>query len=164
MTETQQQGRQAKQNGRILEQTILPLLQAKGFVPVSYSDYQRSPENFAGELVLTHVPYTTIYGASGYSEFVIRSNSRNLLIRVECKWQQAQGSVDEKFPFVYLNAIEAYPESMVFLIVDGGGARQGAVDWLKSAVRQKRFRREECAKDIRVLSVAEFIAWGTTHL
>jgi hypothetical protein len=51
-----------------------------------------------------------------------------LEIGIECKWQRISGSVDEKFPYAYLNCIEAMPERDIIIVVDGGGAKQGAVD------------------------------------
>ena len=55
------------------------------------------------DLLVRRVPYQSIYGHRGVTEFLAVSASRGLAVRIECKWQQSQGSVDEKFPYLYLN-------------------------------------------------------------
>lgn len=67
-------------------------------------------------------------------------------IRIECKWQQAAGSVDEKLPYLYLNTIEAMPENSIMILIDGAGWKAGAIQWLKDAVKQKKYTTEETKK------------------
>jgi SepF-like predicted cell division protein (DUF552 family) len=62
-----------------------------------------------------------------------------LKTRIECKWQQTAGSVDEKLPYLYLNTIEAMPEDQIMIIIDGAGWKKGAVDWLRRAVNEKKY-------------------------
>jgi len=47
---------------------------------------------------------------------------------IECKWQQSSGSVDEKYPFLYLNILKTAVPTVILL--DGGGYRPGARHWL----------------------------------
>jgi hypothetical protein len=49
---------------------------------------------------------------------------------IECKWQQRGGSVDEKYPLLVFNVIKTAVPTVVLL--DGGGYRPAAEDWLKS--------------------------------
>lgn len=49
---------------------------------------------------------------------------------IECKWQQSAGSVDEKFPFLYLNIMKCRDPTVV--VIDGGGYKPSALPWLKS--------------------------------
>jgi hypothetical protein len=103
------------------------------------------------DFVLTrNSPYRNIYGGRSRSEFVCDIRSREFQARIECKWQESSGSVDEKFPYVMLNAENSYPEPHVWLIVDGGGAKGEAVEWLKNAAANSR------TKDIKVFSLSEF--------
>ena len=79
-----------------------------------------------------NVPFTTIYGSEGKTEFVIYDTKTERSIRVESKYQATAGSVDEKYPYMLLNAISQYPEKEVILIVDGGGYKPGSRQWLKT--------------------------------
>jgi hypothetical protein len=84
-----------------------------------------------------------------------------LEIRIECKWQQAAGSVDEKLPYLYLNTIEAMPENSIMILIDGAGWKTGAIQWLKDAVKQKKYTTEETKnKNIMVFSLTEFFTWA----
>jgi hypothetical protein len=133
-------------------------LASKGFKATSYRDYLMKPEQYGSELLLRNVPYKTIYGHPGNTEFLIRSEKYRLEIRIECKWQQSSGSVDEKYPYTYLNCIEAMPERDIIIIVDGGGAKQGAVDWLRGAAARGMYA-EGKDKHILVMSLSEFLVW-----
>ena len=97
----------------------------------------------------------------GYTEFLLKSEKHNLEMRIECKWQQSTGSVDEKFPYLYLNCIEAMPEKHILIIVDGGGAKDGAVRWLKNAACRKLFTDDNSRdKQIDVFNLSDFIKWA----
>lgn len=159
MSEEPNQGRLANSAGSTLESTVIGTLTSKGFQVVSYRDYLRRPDAYGSELLLRNVPFTTIYGHQGNTEFLIKSEKYKLEIRVECKWQQSSGSVDEKYPYTYLNCIEAMPERDIIIIVDGGGAKQGAVDWLRNAAAGKKFA-DGRDKQIQVMSLSEFLVWS----
>ena len=62
---------------------------------------------------------TTLY-------IVTLGNTYCRTVRVEAKWQQAAGSVDEKYPYMLLNGIYQYPEKEIIFVVDGGGYKPGA--------------------------------------
>jgi len=51
------------------------------------------------------------------TEFLLKSKEYNFNVRIECKWQQVSGSVDGKLPYLYLNSIEAMPESNIIIII-----------------------------------------------
>jgi hypothetical protein len=155
-------GGYANQAGTTLEQVVEHTLGGKGFRLVSWAQYRRDPSAYGPEVLVRHVPYRTIYGHQGKTEFVLHSVRYGLDVRIECKWQQSAGSVDEKFPYVYLNAADAMPEPLVLIIVDGGGAKPAAVQWLRDAARERRYLPPTSPKEIRVLTIAEFIAWANT--
>ncbi len=53
------------------------------------------------------------------------------------------------------------PENHIVIIVDGGGARQGAVQWLKNAAEKNLYRNEEnMDKQLDVFTLSEFIQWA----
>ena len=153
-------GGRASKQGKVLEQTIIPTFQSRGFQHVPYSKWKKRPENFGEELLLGNVPYTTIYGHRGYTEFLVKSVRFNLNHRIECKWQQSGGSVDEKLPYLYLNCIEAIPENNIIIVAGGGGMKKGAVPWLKTTVECGHFLRGEYKKkNVQVFTLEEFLKW-----
>lgn len=78
-----------------------------------------------------------------------------------CKWQQSSGSVDEKFPYLYLNCIEVMPEDDIIIVVDGGGAKKGAIDWLRRTAEEKKYITDKNSlKNISVMSLSEFLVWA----
>ncbi len=158
------QGGLANSQGRTLEQVVITTLQQKGFQVIPYSKYQGTLLEFSeADLLLTNVPFENIYGQQSKTEFKIVSR-RYGEYRIECKWQQSAGSVDEKFPYLYLNCIEKMPEQNIILIVDGQGARPGAVKWLRRAAREKLYQDARQPKTIQVFSMAEFVIWANKTL
>jgi len=148
-------------SGNTLESTIKGTLEAKGFVTLPYSTWIKHPDRYGAELLLKNVPYTNIYGSSGSTEWLIKSARWNKEIRLEAKWQGGSGSVDEKFPYYYLNAIEQIPENELILVYGGGGFRPGAIPWLKEAVRVHKYTPPDTVqKTMHVFSVEEFIQWA----
>ena len=153
------QGGIANAQGRTLESVVISTLEQKGFRKVPYKEYLNGLNIYGDELLLTNVPYETIYGHKGKTEFKIQSQ-RYGEYRIECKWQQSSGSVDEKFPYLYLNCIEKMPENNIIIIIDGQGAKPGAIDWLRRAACLKLYSSEKNRnKNILVMSLAEFIIW-----
>lgn len=49
---------------------------------------------------------------------------------IECKWQQSNGSVDEKYPFTVYNILKIGVPTIILL--DGKGYKRQAMEWLKS--------------------------------
>jgi hypothetical protein len=158
-------GATANSQGKVLESTIIPTFEHRGFEVVAYSKWIKATQAFGEELLLKHVPYTTIYGHPGYTEFLVKSQRYGLNTRIECKWQQSSGSVDEKFPYLYLNCIEAMPENDIIIVAGGGGMKEGAIPWLKRAVSEKLYVSESMPqKKIQVLSLDEFLRWANRTL
>ncbi|MCL6445346.1 MAG: hypothetical protein K6T83_18120 [Alicyclobacillus sp.] len=153
------QGGIANITGNTLERMVMETLLPKGFRLVPWRDYVRDPDRFGPELLLRQAEYTTIYQHKGKSEFLLRSARYQLDMRIECKWQQSAGSVDEKFPYLYLNCVEAMPERDIMIVVDGGGAKAGAVAWLKHAAAQGLYLGHR-DKWIQVVTLSEFIVWA----
>ena len=152
-------------SGNLLEQTVKTVCSRKGFVIVKHRDWRRHPEDYGSELLLTDVPYNTIYNHSGKTEFLLKSLRYNLEIRIECKWQQVSGSVDEKLPYLYLNSIEVMPEKHILIVIDGAGWKSGAIPWLKNAAASKKYITPENEdKKIEVLSLTEFMTWANRVL
>jgi hypothetical protein len=159
-------GKYANTSGRVLEAQVQALFERHGFTVIKYRDWNEQRESYSDtDLLVCGVPYTSIYGHKAKTEFVAISKRLGLNARIECKWQQSAGSVDEKFPYLYLNCVFAMEEPLVIVVVDGGGAKPQALAWLKQAAKRRDFiPNENTEKAVEVLSLAEFTAWGNRRL
>ena len=156
-----EKGTKSNITGNQLEVAVKTVLTGKGFELINYRVWDKNKENYEEELLLENVPFTTVYEHKGNTEFLLISKKYKLNIRIECKWQQVAGSVDEKLPYLYLNTIEAMPEKSIMILIDGGGWKTGAIKWLKDAVQQKKYTTEENDdKKIFVFSLTEFFTWA----
>lgn len=140
--------------GKVLEDFVKNSLVSLGYTHVLYKDWSKQKTNL-GKYLIQHFPYKSIYNSNSRTEFVIQENSR--LIRVECKWQQVSGSVDEKLPYLLLNAIENFPENEIILLVDGGGFKTGAINWLRQ--KTASIKIPDPNKIIKVMNMMEFQTW-----
>lgn len=160
---TTTQGGHANKTGSVLENLVVGTITTHGFLVVSYKDYMKNPVKFGEELLLRNVPYTTLYGTKGRTEFLLKSTKFSLNIRIECKWQQGAGSVDEKLPYLYLSSIEAMPENEIILLVDGEGFRPGAKGWIRNIAKQRKYIPDDKPnKRITVMNSTEFLTWANS--
>lgn len=157
------QGALANIGGNLLEKTVQEIFLSKGFQLVKYNEWKDRLDLFGKELLLTNAPYTSVYGHRGTTEFLAISERHNFTMRIECKWQQSPGSVDEKLPYLYLNAVEAMPEDWIVIIIDGGGFKDGAIAWLRDSAEKRKYT-SGTTKKIQVFSLAEFMAWANKLL
>ncbi|ACF13369.1 4-diphosphocytidyl-2-methyl-D-erithritol synthase [Chloroherpeton thalassium ATCC 35110] len=156
-----EKGTKSNISGNQLEVAVKTVLTGKRFELVKYRVWEKNPEKYGKELLLENVPFTTVYEHHGNTEFLLISEKYELKIRIECKWQQVAGSVDEKLPYLYLNTIEAMPEDSIMILIDGSGWKTGAIKWLKDAVKQKKYTTEENKhKEILVFSLTDFFTWA----
>ncbi len=147
-------GGRANLHGQRFEDMIATALGDHGFETVSFSRWTKAGQPVKGRRLVTRVPYTNIYGGKGRTEFLLIQD--DVRIRIEAKWLQSRGSIDEKLPFLFLNVLEAFPEHNVIIVIDGPGWRDGAIAWLRRAAA------ETTAKTIRVMSLGDFLAWANT--
>ncbi len=156
-----EKGTKSNVTGNQLEQAVKTVLSGKGFEIVNYRIWDKNKEKFGDELLLENAPFATVYEHNGNTEFLLISKKYNLRIRIECKWQQVAGSVDEKLPYLYLNTIEAMPEKSIMILIDGAGWKAGSIKWLKNAVKEKKYTTDENRdKEIFVFSLTEFFTWA----
>ena len=92
-------GAKANTSGRLLEETVTRTI--CGWLPDIKILLAKDRANEDPPLLLRHVPYRSIYGTPSKTEFVLVLPDRS--IRIECKWQAVSGSVDEKYPYMFLN-------------------------------------------------------------
>jgi hypothetical protein len=158
------QGGIANKQGKVLEATVISIFEQHGFLKAPYAAWKKDKKKYGDEVLICGAPYTSIYGHNGKTEFLALSQRLSRSIRIECKWQQSAGSVDEKFPYLYLNCVQAMPENEIVIIVDGGGAKESAINWLRQAARDRLFLQDLPEKRIHVFTVSEFMIWGNTAL
>lgn len=164
-TSSRTQGGIANKQGKILEDAVISLFSRYGFKEVRHSEWLKQGSAAGDELLIRNAPYTSIYGHNAKTEFLAISKRLKRTIRIECKWQQSTGSVDEKYPYLYLNCVQAMPEDEIVIVLDGGGAKVQAVEWLKNAAAQKWLLDGASSnKRISVMSLAEFMTWANVTL
>lgn len=145
------QGGESNHSGKFLEECLRRELRARGFHFRTAKDDGDNLDMFAPRVVIQHAPYTSIYGCSSRSEFLIADGPRK--IRVECRWQESSGSVDEKFVYLITNAVQCMPEQEILILYGGEGARKQAIAWLK------REAAKVTSKKIYVININEFLQW-----
>ena len=132
-------GGRANKTGSTLENTVEDLLVRNGYERTTITDWPPqlpAVKRFYARQVKLGM---SIYGSNRRMDFAIWGAKRfpNGLI-IECKWQQGSGSVDEKFPFSVLNIEKSKQDYGVpsVIIIDGGGYKESALDWLKGQVNE----------------------------
>lgn len=155
-----QGGSYAVNCGRILEGIVENTLIAKGLSVVTYKEWIKKKHAYSDELLIKKVPYEGLYKHASNTEFLVISKKHNIETRIECKWQQSSGSVDEKFPYLFLNCTEKMTEPHIIILLDGGGAKQGAVDWFKGSCQKfNEDHKKNSGRRIELMSTVEFIKW-----
>ena len=160
----------AESTGSVAEATIRSVLTKRGYAELSASEacaeepavqqtalfggFARPPR--PARLFVAQDPIgNSIYGLPLFADFWIKgAPGYHNGLALEVKWQQSQGSVDEKFPYLVLNIQQCYPCPAI-VIADGGGQRPGALQWLRSQASDNL---------LAVHSLAEFLAWSNRYL
>lgn len=164
------QGAHANISGQKLEDAVQNLLIDKGFHIEKHSGYggkmtELTMKNRYRRLALRQPPYTTLYGGPGRCDFILLAKELGTDIWIETKRMTLAGSVDEKLPHTFLNALAANPGRHVIIIIDGDGWRDGALQWLRAAVKDRRWAvfANYPDKRVDVMTIAEFQEWLETH-
>ena len=150
-------------SGKQLERFVYDFFISNKFREISYADYIKN--NDTERTIIKHIPYISIYGSKCRTEFLICFDDRK--IRIECKWQSVSGSVDEKFPYLLQNAAEVWEEDEVIIILDGGGYKPKAFEWIRTAANNKKYLDPNSKKIIKVFTIEDFVNWvgyGMKHL
>ncbi len=173
----------ANDTGSNFEDVILDLLKRnldKRYTSVhvgTYKDYQQylkqsdkyvePPDRSQEAHVIRNWPYESMYSnedklKKSRTEYVVKCGLDDP-IRIECKWQQVDGSVSEKYPYTIMNLYKS-PEQIIVFVYEGKGISEGAIKWLKSESQNQFHNLDNQGnrlpkKDIRVMDLAEFITW-----
>ena len=94
-----------------------------------------------------HIGFS-IYNTKLFCDFILYHPKKypHCLV-IESKWQQTSGSVDEKYPYLVAN-INKLPYKTL-IVIDGGGYKKGAEEWLRKQQNDK----------LHVMNIAEFLKW-----
>ncbi len=116
-----QGGCHANNSGKMLESIVENCFREKNFKIINYKQWQNNKNKFRDNLLIKRIPYKSIYGHNSKTEFLILSYEFNIKTRIECRWQQVSGSVDEKLPYLFLNCAQKMTEPHIIILSDGGG-------------------------------------------
>ena len=73
------------QSGSVLEGTVKSVFLKKKFEYVKYRDWKKNPQKYGNELLLYNVPFKTIYGHDGNTEFLLKERMMELqLSKIHC--------------------------------------------------------------------------------
>ena len=146
------QGRQANLTGKYLEDPIRERIISSGYKEVDNKQFSINTPYFFNKLIVKHCYIgKSIYGTKMYTDILLYHNEKHPnKLAIECKWQQVSGSVDEKFPYIIENIKYVFPCPCI-IVLDGGGYKRGAKQWLERQVDDKF---------LGVYSLAEFIVWA----
>ena len=103
---SEQGGAIANRQGNILEQQVRQAFASHGFREVAFAEYEKlaSGSTLPGvpvpDLLVRRVPYQSIYGHRGVTEFLAVSASRGLAIRIECKCAIGSNKSESKMPSI----------------------------------------------------------------
>lgn len=145
------QGAQANFTGNRLERFIENNLIGCGFAKVadkaalSNAMHRFSKPSYASQVNIGQ----TIYGTDLVCDFLLFHPQKwpeGLVI--EAKWQQSTGTVDEKYPYFVLNIWSS--EYATIFVLDGGGYRPGAEEWVRGMQKDNL---------LQVFNMAEFQIW-----
>lgn len=145
------QGTRANYTGNQLQKFIFNTLTQKGYFLVDRKHF--NPAKYMEQAIFCpEFPVgENIYGTPTTCDFILYHPQKHPdCLIIEAKWQQSAGSVDEKFPFLVANIKEKYPHATV-IVLDGGGYRDKAEDWLRGQVNDKL---------LKVMNMREFQKWA----
>jgi hypothetical protein len=149
------QGTKANYTGGQLEGFIEDTLRRNGYEYVPTLSFDEAAKAGGKPIYTRQYPIVSIYGTPLKCDFVLYHPTQypDSLI-IESKWQQSAGSVDEKFPFLVMNIREKYPCATI-IVIEGGGYRKGAVEWLRKQVGERL---------IHVFNMSEFLQWAINNI
>jgi len=146
----QQGGKTANKTGKALEEFITHSLKETDYTLVEKKNWKTA--RYLDQPIYTRQLFIckSIYGTNVYGDFVIFHPQKHPdCLVIEAKWQQVSGSVDEKLPFLVNNIKQKFPIDAI-IIIDGGGQKKGAIEWVKTQIGGRL---------LNVFSMSSFQKW-----
>lgn len=145
----QQQGKQANSNGKNFEDQVISRIAAAGYYQIKSESQNHGDKYFVPQYKLCN----GIYGTQLKTDILLFDKIKYpLKLAIEIKWQQTSGSVDEKYPYLVINIKKMFPCPAI-IIIDGGGYKEGALNWLKGQIDNKL---------IGVYDLSGFLKWANS--
>lgn len=142
-------------NYKEINKTIEALLTQRGF-QIFDENLISDVDPDIRQIAFRNPKYMSIYGKESKNNFLLIDYDKHIRKRVEIKIQSTSGSVDQKFPYLYLNAALTFPkDDDVILLLEGKGYSHQSINWLKSVSSEGWLI--ETGKRIDVMSLSEFI-------
>tara|TARA_B100001057_G_C22383562_1_gene769388 strand:- start:56 stop:562 length:507 start_codon:yes stop_codon:yes gene_type:complete len=159
-------GTMANLNGAGFEKHVITHLKHKGLTKISTKLMNNTSKSILntkfpnGVYAKGHNKYTSIYANPRcHSKYLVYINEK-IHFRLECKWQQYSGSTHEKIPYFYLNLIEGkFPEPLT-VFVYGGEKMNEPAKWLKTAWKDRLYVKKGFNKELKILTLDEFMSWS----
>ena len=132
-------GARAVLTGKGLEEYIEKLLVARQYKKVGNAQFNMMRSLEQPIYAKQYQVEPDIYEKNRKVDFIIYHPEKwpDSLV-LEAKWQQASGSVEEKYPFLVQCINASSYESMV--VLDGGGYTKGAEKWLRGQAGKGRLK------------------------
>lgn len=105
-------------------------------------------------MVARNANYQTVFGHDARIEFILSLGGKCYLI--ETKRQTVGGSIDEKMPYVFLNAQLNIDRFGFILVLEGQGMKPEARKWIETQARD--------LEGFEVLSFEGFKIWLSAHM
>ena len=150
------QGQKANLTGKVLEHQVINRVKEAGYIEIHSNKSLIKTNMFVtgGNFFSQHCYICkSIYNTDLYTDVILFNKEKFInKLAIEVKWQQCSGSIDEKLPFLIMNIKEKFPCPAI-IIIDGGGYRHEALEWLKNQVDKKL---------IGVFSLTGFLRWANS--
>ena len=144
-------GTQANLTGSALEMYIEHRLLVAGYVFVKSQQFKSLVGLEQPMYTRRFCVGTSIYNTPLFADFAVYHPAKwPECVIIEAKWQQVGGSVDEKYPYLVLNIQGRYPYRTI-LLLDGGGYKKGAEQWIRSQVNDSGL--------MHVFTMSQFQTW-----
>lgn len=134
------QGGESNDSGTWLERLVERTFVDVGYSAKSATDDQDNSDLFQPQILIKNVPYQNLFGRQSRIEFELIDERYDLHMPMECRNQETSGSVHEKIPYFYLNALYCLPGNVVAFIYSGdwytnNDTGKASIEWLKNAIK-----------------------------
>lgn len=147
-------GTRANLTGNQLERVIDAILVGKGYEFVKCKSFERASDGEQSVYTRQLKICLSIYDNPLKCDFVIYHPQKHPnWLAIEAKWQQASGSVDEKYPYLALNVKERFPCPAI-IVLAGSGYKKKAEEWLRDQVDGNKL--------LHVFNMEEFQKWANS--
>lgn len=153
----------AANSSKEFNQEVKSLFERHNFQVVSYSKYHKNPDKYQGRVLLTRVPYTSVFDRKGWTDYLAIDKNKNVEIRLESIFQKPRSLQDYKVQNWFIHAVDRFPEKRQYIVLGNpdGADRvwDDAKNWVAKSLEEKRFiaTAEEAnkAKEIKTFSLSE---------